>query len=460
MNTIVKNTKSKSADAENNAGLSDTDRQNATITHSTRIESDPPRASVPAPTHKPGGVFERIFLYALRNNQSGGLLLRFPDDSTIVLGHGTIQATLEVRDRRLFRHSVLFGEIGFGEAYVEGWWDSPQPMAVLDWFMRNHSQSPSFSGGGVRQLYVNLLGWINRCRHYLRSNTRRMSRRNISDHYDLSNDFFKLWLDESMAYSSGIFLAPDDSLTQAQQNKFAAIARKLQLHSGDHVLEIGCGWGGFALYAARNHQCRVTGITISREQYDYARDHVQSEGLEHLIDIQLCDYRDLSTENRYSKIVSIEMVEALGREYLDTFFRQCNRLLKPDGLMLIQCITFPDPYYADYVRNVDWTQIHIFPGSLLLSLRETMNSLHRTGDLMALQVESIGPHYARTLREWRRNFNARLQAVSALGFDERFVRKWNYYLMFCETGFAARYINDMQILFSRPTNRDWLPEVR
>lgn len=404
------------------------------------------------PVQHRAGFYEGLFFRALQDVSDGGLDVVFPDGSARRIGRAddADPAVMEVLDPIFFRHSVLYGEVGFGEAYVEGWWDSPDVLKALSFFMRNSDQAPTFSRSLFKGLFVAPLGFLNRIAYSLRPNTKHMARKNISEHYDLSNDFFQLWLDETMAYSSGVFEREDTTLHESQLAKFEMIARKLQLSSTDHVLEIGCGWGGFAVYAAKKFGCRVTGITISEEQYELARTRVRSEGLEHRIDIQFCDYRDI--RGRYDKIVSIEMVEALGYRFLDTFFRRCNELLADDGIMVIQCITFPEPYYRRYMNSTDYTKKHIFPGSLLLSLRETMQSLGRTGDLCIFDVESIGRHYARTLREWRHNFEAALDQVRALGFDERFIRKWRYYLLFCECGFGHNYINDVQIQFARTQN--------
>ena len=392
-----------------------------------------------------------LFFRALQRNEIGALALTLPDGSREFLGDpdATEQAAhLDIRSWDFFRRTVLYGDIGFGESYMAGEWDSPDVAAVLQWFMSNSRSTPTFSGALAKRALIAPLEIIDRIEYLLRPNSKRIARRNIADHYDLSNDFFRLWLDETMAYSSGIFAREESTLRDAQYEKFERIAEKLQLNDSVHVLEIGCGWGGFAVYAAKNYGCRVTGITISQQQFDVAVERVRAEGLEHLVEIVFRDYRDV--EGQYDRIVSIEVVEALGFQYWDAFFERCNALLKSNGIMVIQCITFPDPFYARYLKTTDFTKKHIFPGSLLLSQRHLLQSLHRTGDLVVYHSESIGQHYARTLREWRRNFEATLDRVRSLGFDERFIRKWRYYLIFCETGFANNYINNLQIQFARP----------
>ena len=259
-------------------------------------------------------------------------------------------------------------------------------------------------------------------------------------------------LDDTMAYSSALFKGPEDTLKAAQLNKFKRLAEKLQLSERDHLLEIGSGWGGFAIFAAENYGCKITTVTISKNQYDYCLELTRAKGLENQVTVLLQDYRDI--EGSYDKIVSIEMVEALGYKYFDTFFKKCASLLKSTGIMAIQAITFPEPYYSDYLKSTDWTQKYIFPGSLLLSVREIMQSLDRTSDLMIWDIESMGTHYAKTLEAWRLNVESNESAISNLGFDEAFFRKWYYYLKYCQAGFANRYINVMQLVFSRPLNRN------
>ncbi|MEQ9363908.1 MAG: cyclopropane-fatty-acyl-phospholipid synthase family protein [Leptospirales bacterium] len=409
-------------------------------------------------------ICKSVFFRVLRGNTVGALQLVLPDGSVHRLGESgsdSEPAFLHVKDWNFFRRSVLYGDIGFGEAYMAGEWDSADIRGVLQWFMQNARNTPTFSGAVAKRLLFAPLELLDRIGYLLRPNTKKLSRKNISEHYDLSNDFFRLWLDETMAYSSGIFPRADATLHEAQLEKFERIADKLQLSPGDRVLEIGCGWGGFAVFAARKYGCRVTGITISREQFDVAVARTKAAGVDHLVEIVFRDYRDV--QGAFDKIVSIEMVEALGYRFFDTFFKRCDELLKPDGIMMIQCITFPDPYYATYLKSTDYTKKHIFPGSLLLSLREILQSLHRTGNLVVYQSESIGQHYALTLREWRLNFERELDDVRALGFDDVFIRKWRYYLVFCETGFANNYINNLQIQFARPQCRglaNYLPGLK
>jgi cyclopropane-fatty-acyl-phospholipid synthase len=282
--------------------------------------------------------------------------------------------------------------------------------------------------------------------HRVRRNTKAGSRRNIAAHYDLSNDLYRLFLDETMTYSSAVFETPDQDLTAAQRNKYRIIAENARLERGQHVLEIGAGWGGFAIYAAGEIGCRVTSVTISRQQYDLARERVQAAGLGDLVDIQLRDYRDV--EGTYDAIVSIEMLEAVGAEYFGTFFNVCDRSLRPGGRMSLQSITFPDMDYERQRRGANWIQTHIFPGGLCPSLAVIERSTHDTR-LIITGVTDIAASYVLTLRTWRERFMARLEEVRALGFDERFIRTWEYYLALSEAGFATGISQDLQIVLEK-----------
>jgi len=400
--------------------------------------------------HVPGSLWERLFYSHFKDGENGSLRFQIAETSEVFcLGTNSRdeQPVVVVKNAAFFRRCFLFGEIGFGEAYVDGLWDTDDLPGVLSWFLRNASHIPTFASMSTQPLLANILGPLNRLAHFMRRNSKKNSRENIAEHYDLSNEFFGLMLDETMAYSSAMYREGED-LHQAQINKFDVICRKLRLQPGMHLLEIGCGWGGFAIHAATHYSVLIDCITISQQQFEWATTRVQNLGLTNHIKIELKDYRELA--GNYDRIVSIEMVEALGHNYLDTFFRKASRLLKPDGLMLIQAIMFPDPYFAKYLTETNWIQKHIFPGSCLLSLREIMNSIHRVSDLILWDAESIGPDYARTLRDWRTNVSRNESEIRRLGFDDRFFRKWNYYLTYCEVGFEHRYINDQQLLFARP----------
>jgi cyclopropane-fatty-acyl-phospholipid synthase len=296
---------------------------------------------------------------------------------------------------------------------------------------------------------------LRRLLHWLNRNSRDGSRRNIAAHYDLGNDLFALMLDETMAYSCGIYQRADATLHEAQVAKFERICRKLRLSPADHLLEIGTGWGGFAIHAASRYGCRVTTTTISREQHDWAREKIEAAGLSDRVTLLLDDYRDLG--GRYDKLVSIEMIEAVGARYLDTYTAQCARLLEPHGAMLLQAITIQDQLYEEALESVDFIQRFIFPGSFIPSVSAVTDSVRRVTDFKVFHLEDIGPHYATTLRHWRENFFARLPEVHRLGYPDAFVRMWEYYLCYCEGGFLERQLGDVQMLLTRPGCR--LPPV-
>ena len=390
-----------------------------------------------------------LVLRALARMTRGHLRVYLPEGGSRSFGDGQGHAAVISVKRESFFHRCFFaGDIGFAEAYLEGDWDSPDVTAVIAWFILNHEEAPTLSGSRRQHSFsLNLLGLANRLRHLLRPNSRRTARRNISEHYDLSNDFFALMLDPSMMYSSARWTTPDLSLEEAQREKNEALCRKLRLRPEDHVLEIGTGWGGWSLHAVKSHGCRVTTLTISTQQLECARRRVAEAGLTDRIDVQLCDYREV--EGRFDKIVSIEMMEAIGHEYLPEYCATLDRVLAPDGLIALQFITCPDHRYDELRRGVDFIQKHIFPGSLLLSLQRVNRCLAEAGGFQVQAVDDFGPDYARTLRLWQDNFQARLEDVRALGFDQRFIRKWSYYLSYCEAAFAQRHISVVQTLYAR-----------
>jgi cyclopropane-fatty-acyl-phospholipid synthase len=287
--------------------------------------------------------------------------------------------------------------------------------------------------------------------HALRRNSRNGSRRNIAAHYDLGNDFFRLMLDDTLMYSAATFEHAGQSLYDAQIARLDHICRKLELKPDDHLLEIGTGWGGLALHAARNYGCRVTTTTISREQWKLARERVHEAGLEQRVEVLCEDYRDLT--GTYDKLVSIEMIEAIGHQYYDTYFKRCSELLTPRGAMLLQAITIADQRYEQARRSVDFIQRYIFPGSCIPSVSALTSSIARASDLRVFDLADIGPHYATTLAHWRQNFRANLPRIRALGYDENFIRMWEYYLCYCEGGFAERVLGDVQMLLVKPGNR-------
>ncbi len=408
--------------------------------------------SVPVSIDGQYSFHQGLVLRALERMQLGHLRLVLPDGSACDFGKpgAAVSAEMRVRDPIFFQKCLLYGDVGFGEAYVDGDWETPSIERVIAWAILNVDHSPAMSGSKVRSALFNVLKIANRVQHWLRPNSVTTSRRNISEHYDLGNDFYRLWLDPTMTYSSAYFTVPGQSLEAAQVAKYDALCQQLQLKPSDHLLEIGSGWGGFSVHAARNYGCRITTVTISEEQFKYAKARFQSEGLSERITIELMDYRHLT--GRYDKVASIEMMEALGDRYLETYFAKIHEVLKPDGLVGLQYITVPDSRHAELRKGVDWIQKHIFPGSLLLSVGRVNQALNRTGDLYLHHFEDLGASYAKTLHLWWETFNGQHESVTALGFDERFIRKWNYYLQYCEAAFASRNISVVQAIYTRPNN--------
>jgi cyclopropane-fatty-acyl-phospholipid synthase len=367
--------------------------------------------------------------------------------NTITLGEpADLRATLRVNHPKFFRHAVLGGTLSVAESYLNGDWECDDLTSLFRIFVRNRNSASKLDGGLAK-----LASYGHRLFHWWQANTRRGSRRNIGAHYDLGNDFFGLWLDDTMAYSSGIFPAPGASLREASVEKFDRVCRKLNLRPSDEVLEIGTGWCGFAIHAAKNYGCHVTTTTISREQIDVAEQRIKEAGLASQVMLLQQDYRDLS--GQFDKLVSIEMIEAVGYQFLDDFFQQCNRLLRPDGSLVLQAIVMPERGYGQYLKSVDFIQRYIFPGGCLPSLGAILASIDRATDLRFVHAEDFAPHYAETLRRWRQSFHMRLDDVRRLGYSEQFIRLWNYYLCYCEAAFEERHVGVLQIQFDKPQCR-------
>lgn len=354
-----------------------------------------------------------------------------------------LSVTVNILDPRFYREIARAGSIGAGEAYMQGFWTCSDLTRLMRIFSLNMDVLDQMESGLARFARA-----LFRLAHLVRRNTPRGSRENIAAHYDLGNEFFSLFLDETMMYSSAIFPRPEASLKEAQEFRLDQICRKLALSPDDHLLEIGTGWGGLAIHAARHYGCRVTTTTISQEQYKWARERVRQEGLEHLVTLRLDDYRDL--QGQFDKLVSIEMIEAVGHEYLPAYLRKCSELLRPDGQMLIQAITIPDQRYESSRRSVDFIQRYIFPGAQLPSLGIINGTLARHTDLRLSEVEDITPHYAQTLRLWRERFFRNIEKIRELGYPESFIRMWEYYFCYCEGGFTERVIHDAQLLIVKP----------
>lgn len=373
----------------------------------------------------------------------GGEILRFGARTA----RSNLSATITVTHPEFWSMTAFEGTVGAGEAYIHGFWRCDDLTALVRIMVLNrHVMTGMDDGftGKINGLARRLLHWANR-------NSKRGSARNIAAHYDLGNDLYELMLDETMAYSCGIFLRPDATLHDASVAKFDAVCRKLALTPDDHLIEIGTGWGGLAIHAAERYGCRVTTTTISREQHDYAKAKIAARGLSDRITLLLKDYRDLT--GQYDKLVSIEMIEAVGPQYLDTYFRKCSELLKPTGAMLLQAITLQDQFYARALKSVDYIQRFVFPGSFIPSIQAIIDSVARVTDMKVFNLEDIGPHYATTLRLWRQRFFASIERVKALGYPERFIRLWEFYLCYCEGGFAERQLGDVQMLLTKPDCR-------
>ncbi|ASU32232.1 SAM-dependent methyltransferase [Mucilaginibacter xinganensis] len=401
---------------------------------------------------KKSGFYQDLVLKFLCKMDKGTLYLTLPGGEEIIIGNGegNISANIVVNDDAFYKRIILFGDIGFGEAYVEGLWDTDNITHVINWVLLNIDNAPGVSGSKVQALSLNLLKLYNRLSHFKRANTVEGSRKNISEHYDLNNDFFASFLDPTMTYSSAYFYKDGLSLEEAQLAKYDRLCRQLHLKPADHVLEIGSGWGGNAIYMAKTYGCKVTSLTISEEQHKLAVERVEAAGLSHKVNILLKDYRLM--DGTFDKIVSVEMLEAVGYDFMDVYFKKCHELLKKNGILAIQVITSPDSRFESLRKGVDWIQKHIFPGSLLPSVGAINKSINRTGDLTLVDLKDIGLDYAKTLKLWYEAFNANLGKVKALGFDETFIRKWNYYLCYCEAAFAMRNINVMHLVYARPNN--------
>lgn len=354
-----------------------------------------------------------------------------------------LKAIIEVKHPQFYSRLLKGGSIAAGEAYMDGWWDSPNLTDLMELMARNLSALDSIES---RMTWLSVLA--TKASHWFNRNTVVNSEKNIREHYDLSNALYETFLDKRMLYSSGIYQSPLDSLEQAQINKMERLCQQLQLTKDDHVVEIGTGWGSMAIYMAQNYGCKVTTTTISQAQYEYAQAKIQELKLTEQITLLKKDYRDL--EGQYDKLVSIEMIEAVGKQFMATYFEKCQSLLKPKGLMAIQAITIADQRYDSYSNNVDFIQKYIFPGGFLPSITAlTQTSTHRT-DLVLRDLFDIGKDYAKTLNDWSVRFNQELDKVGRLGFDERFVRMWNYYFSYCEGGFKAQSISTVHMTFQRP----------
>ncbi|MEE8729315.1 MAG: cyclopropane-fatty-acyl-phospholipid synthase family protein [Rahnella inusitata] len=395
-------------------------------------------------TNRRSKAARALILGVLKQLHGAGLTLREAGENAVFFGDPTapLQGEIEVHNLRAYRRVLLGGSIAAGESYIDGDWTTPNLTTVLQLLAENLKL--------VDKLEARL-SWVtapvNSLIHFFRRNSPSQARKNISAHYDLGNDFYQGFLDEKMLYSSAWYQEPQMTLEQAQEAKMRRLCDQLQLHAGDHLLEIGTGWGAMAEFAAREYGCQVTTTTISREQYDFACQRIEKAGLTDRVTVLFEDYRAL--RGQFDKLVSIEMIEAVGKRYLKTFFKRCNALLKPNGRMAIQAITIADQRYASYSRNVDFIQRYVFPGGFLPSITAMNDTMTRCTGLVVRDLFDIGFDYARTLHEWRervqRYWNAQLDGAQ----DERFRRLWLFYLCYCEAGFRARTISTVQLIAER-----------
>ncbi len=360
--------------------------------------------------------------------------------------HPELQASIVIEDFEAYRSIALTGSVGAGEAYMTGDWHCDDLPKLIRLLARNKDVVDNIDGG-----WATLGKWMLKGFHSLNRNTAKGSRRNIAAHYDLGNDMFERFLDPTMMYSSAIFPSDDATLEQASVYKLDRICQKLQLTSDDHLVEIGTGWGGMAIHAAKHYGCHVTTTTISQQQYDWAKRRIAEEGLQQKITLLLEDYRDLT--GQYDKLVSIEMIEAVGHQYLDTYIATCSRLLKDDGIGLIQAITIDDQRYEQAKNEVDFIKRYIFPGSFIPCVTAIQSAMTRASDMKMIHLEDITPHYARTLACWRERFLSQRSELNSLGYDDDFIRLWDFYFAYCEGGFAERVIGDVHLMFAKPLNR-------
>jgi cyclopropane-fatty-acyl-phospholipid synthase len=382
-----------------------------------------------------------VLLRELEHLEGGALDVTLPDGTRRRFGSGPA-VELRIHDTRFFRRLATGGKLGLGESYTAGEWDCGDLVALFELLLRNAEAASQRHR--VLQRVLGARPRLNRRNGLLRA------RRNIAYHYDLGNELFELMLDETMTYSCAVFETPEVTLAEAQRAKLDRICRHLQLGAADHVLEIGCGWGSFAIRAAQRTGCRVTGLTISAEQARLARERVADAGLSDRVTILEQDYRE--HEGRYSKVASIEMLEAIGDRQFGTFFAAIDRVLEPGGLACVQTILIPDDRWERYRRTPDWIERYVFPGCLIPSLTSLAVAATRSSRLLLHEVDEIGPHYAETLRRWRANVHERIDDVRGLGYDPTFERTWDFYLAFCEAGFRLRALRDVQLTLTRPLN--------
>jgi len=393
-------------------------------------------------------IFKKVILKKFKNLKFGYVHLtegeeiyKFGDNSS------EMRAKIKILSPEFYVFLGSGGLLGVTEAYTAGYWKADDIVILLRIMIKNSEVMKKLDSG-----WAKLIKPVNNYIHRKRQNTLSGSKKNILAHYDLSNDFYKLWLDESMTYSCGVFETEKSSLKEASIEKLDRICRKLNLSEKDNILEIGTGWGSFAIHAAKNYGCKVTTTTISDAQHKYAKEQILKKGLEDKITLLNQDYRTLS--GSFDKIVSIEMIEAVGHEYVPIFFEKVSNLLKKDGLFALQGITYNDHSFEEYKNSVDFIKKYIFPGSCLISISQITDAVKNSTDLAIVNLEDITSHYVTTLYKWRRNFMNVLPQVKALGFSNAFINMWEFYFIYCEAGFLERNIGDYQVIFAKSSARD------
>lgn len=393
-------------------------------------------------------LFRKVVLGLLNQLQEGCLVVKERDNVVGRFGQpdSDLKAEINIQKADFFRRFLLGGSIGAAELFMDESWTTPNLTHVIQLFARN---LPALDAAEAKLSW--LLLPIQKVQHWRRNNSKRQAKENISAHYDLGNDLYKAFLDPALQYSSAAYPHAEATLAEAQQNKLKRLCDSLELNENDHLLEIGTGWGGLAVFAAKHYGCRVTTTTISEEQHAYTAELIEREGLTDQITLLKNDYRDL--DGQYDKLVSVEMIEAVGRKYMATFFKTCSRLLKPNGKMALQAITIADQRMRSYANSVDFIQKYIFPGGFLPSLTMMAEMFTKNTDMVVRQVDDIGFDYAKTLADWRINFNKAHPQLKQYGYDDRFGRMWNYYLCYCEGGFLERTVSAVQLVATKPQCR-------
>lgn len=387
-------------------------------------------------------IAQKLVFSRLAQLERGRLKVILPTGERLVFGESGNEATLRVHNPAFFVRLIGSADVGAGESFMFGEWSTPDLVSLTRLFLDNENLfTPHRLVGSVKRLADRVL-------HATRRNTIKRAKCNIAAHYDISNELYALFLDRSMTYSSAYFASTEETLGRAQENKYRILAEKAGVNPGNHILEIGCGWGGFAEFAATKYGCRVTAVTLSEAQADFARNRIRRAGLSHLVDIRVEDYRGI--RGTFDAIISIEMLEAVGHKYLGNFFATCDRVLKVDGRAALQVITFPDQFYERYRHGSDFIRRYVFPGGHLPSLQAIQNAVARRSSLVIQDVENIAPHYAETLKRWRTAFLDRRTEIEGLGFGTTFCRMWEFYFAICEAGFAHGKLGTLHLTLARP----------